>query len=238
MPAAVGDSSGQRRSLLVAVLCGAGVALAAVTWRRFHRKDNVAEVPNNGGQWPRVPPATISPMTPSPSAGWSEPRELANQAAVLPPVSDTPERRQAIELYQALKEQANSSFQRGALEESLQHYQDAVDVLAAIPGDADAEVIQLSQVVRANVVLVFLKMDRYEDARMLATFLLQDDVRPPTPLLCKVLFRRAAAMVRLGDIDGAVADLTAANHFSPNPDSVINDELQRVLKLQQQNNRQ
>lgn len=156
---------------------------------------------------------------------------------VIPPVveiNDTPERRQAIQLYNALKGQANAAFQKGALEEALQHYQDSVDVLAAIPvAVPDAEIVQLSQVVRANVVLVFLKMERYEDARMLATFLLQDDVRPPLPLLCKVLFRRATAMVKLGDLDGAIADLEAAKHFSPAPDAVINDELARVLKLRQ-----
>lgn len=221
-----------RGSIVTSLGLGIGLALtAAVLWRIFGEERNSQNGGgSNGNGHQGVPPSATSPMTPQASS-WVSAENGDGTAEKQPAIVDTPERRQAIELYHVLKAQANSSFQRGALEESLQHYQDAVDVLAAIPGDADADVIQLSQVVRANVVLVFLKMGRNEDARMLATFLLQDDVPPPIPLLCKVLFRRAAAMVKLGDINGAVSDLEAAQHFSPNHDSTISSELERVRKL-------
>jgi tetratricopeptide (TPR) repeat protein len=200
-----------------------GVVLAAALYWRYVKGNNTKECPE------QVLPSATQRAASAADSGVSAP-------PVVPAVEiqDTPERRQAIQLYHALKGQANAAFQKGFLEDALQHYQDSVDVLAAVPVDvADAEIVQLSQVVRANVVLVFLKMERYEDARMLATFLLQDDVRPPLPLMCKVLFRRATAMVKLGDLDGAIADLQAAQHFSAAPDAMINDELARVLKLKQ-----
>lgn len=223
------QQSGPFSAAVLASVAAGGLIVAAIVYWRM----------GGASTSPRPPHHKEAPAsTAGGAASSTDTATIVKSPAVVAPsvaIDDTPERRQAIQLYNALKGQANAAFQKGALEDALQHYQDAVDVLAAIPVLVpDAEIVQLSQVVRANVVLVFLKMERYEDARMLATFLLQDDVRPPLPLLCKVLFRRATAMLKLGDVDGAIGDLEAAKHFSPTPDAVINDELVRVQKLKHQ----
>lgn len=212
-----------RFSLRTALVAGAAltsVTLAAVALRRMvrARSGSSRTAPcssENHQSSPVVPPATdtqVKPVSP-------------------PAVEDTPERRQALELYDTLKADGNKEFSRGNWEAALGRYQDAVDVLSMLSGD-DTEAARLSQVVRANVILVFLKLERYDQARMLATFLLQDDEPPvPVDLKCKVLFRRAMAMVKLGDLEGALGDLKAAQHFSPKPDAAIEEELAKVQRL-------
>ncbi|RNF27534.1 uncharacterized protein Tco025E_00184 [Trypanosoma conorhini] len=114
-----------------------------------------------------------------------------------------------------LKENANKMFQGGQFDAALKLYQGCLDVCAAL-GAGDATAVQVSQVVRANVVLVFLKLQRPEEARMLATFLLQDDTNPVEgELKVKVLYRRGLASQALDDRESALCDFRAAVLLSP-----------------------
>ncbi|RNF12119.1 hypothetical protein TraAM80_00540 [Trypanosoma rangeli] len=114
-----------------------------------------------------------------------------------------------------LKENANEMFKGAKFDTALEMYQGCLDMCAAL-GTEDAKAVQISQVVRANVVLVFLKLQRPEEARMLATFLLQDDTSPVDgELKVKVLYRRGLASQELGDRESALCDFNAAVAFSP-----------------------
>ncbi|ESS68578.1 hypothetical protein TcG_13467 [Trypanosoma cruzi] len=114
-----------------------------------------------------------------------------------------------------LKEKANAHFRAAEFDAALEMYQGCVDMCAALGAD-DAEAVQINQVVRANVALVFLKLQRPEEARMLATFLLQDDTHPVEgDLKVKVLYRRGLASQALGDRESALCDFRAAVFFSP-----------------------
>ncbi|EKF33427.1 hypothetical protein MOQ_002708 [Trypanosoma cruzi marinkellei] len=114
-----------------------------------------------------------------------------------------------------LKEKANAHFRAAEFDAALEMYQGCVDMCAALGAD-DAEAVQIDQVVRANVALVFLKLQRPEEARMLATFLLQDDTHPVEgDLKVKVLYRRGLASQALGDRESALCDFRAAVLFSP-----------------------
>ncbi|KEG15586.1 hypothetical protein DQ04_00031200 [Trypanosoma grayi] len=114
-----------------------------------------------------------------------------------------------------LKDRANMHFQSGRFEEALETYQGCLDVCAAL-GAADKEAVQVNQIVRSNVVLVFLKLQRPEEARMVATFLLQDEMTPVEgELKVKVLYRRGKASQELGDRESALCDFRAAIICSP-----------------------
>jgi len=162
---------------------------------------------------------------------------------------DPEDRRRALELFHTLKTQGNHAFSKGSMHDALKSYQDALDVVSMLPSAKDPELQGLANVVRANVMMVLLKMECYDDVRMLGTYLLQPDsdaVNPPNlsssqshhqhlhmpqDLVCKVLFRRAAAMVHLGDLEGALSDLRAAKKLSLKADPAIESELKRVEKL-------
>lgn len=93
-----------------------------------------------------------------------------------------PSRDHALQLFQGLKSRANNAFQRGQHVEALQLYQDAIDVVDAL-GSRDREAVMHRHTVSANVVLVYLKLEAFEQARMLATFLLQEQGDALTALI-------------------------------------------------------
>jgi tetratricopeptide (TPR) repeat protein len=148
-------------------------------------------------------------------------------------VEDTKERQQALSLFASLKKAGNEHFQRGEYHEALESYQNAVDVCSCL-SSADAEAVSAIHTVQSNVILVLLKLEQYERARMLATFMLQGGDGVPTtitgPLKPKILYRRALAMKHLGDLDGAIGDMTAAKSLA-GEDQAINDELVALLRL-------
>lgn len=93
-----------------------------------------------------------------------------------------PSRDHTLQLFQELKSRANNAFQRGQHVEALQLYQDAIDVVDAL-GSRDREAVMHRHTVSANVVLVYLKLEAFEQARMLATFLLQEQGDALTALI-------------------------------------------------------
>lgn len=136
----------------------------------------------------------------------------------LPPESTIPpaERAKAFELLDALKQQANLAFQESRYEDAVRRYQDCLEVTAVL-GAHDAEAVKVDQVVRANVIMTFIRMHDYDGARLVATMLLQDAaVALPEDLKVKVLYRRGLASKSLGDKEAALADFKAALYFSKN----------------------
>ncbi|KAH9578810.1 hypothetical protein LSM04_005257 [Trypanosoma melophagium] len=117
-----------------------------------------------------------------------------------------------------LKERANAHFQAGRYEAALAAYQECLDATAALRA-VDAESMLVDCTVRANVVMVFLRLQRPEEARMAATLLLQgpDSTASelPADLKVKVLYRRGLASRALGDVDSALCDFRAAVQLSP-----------------------
>nr|CCC96120.1 unnamed protein product [Trypanosoma congolense IL3000] len=114
-----------------------------------------------------------------------------------------------------MKSRGNEFFQAGQFEAALEAYQNCVDACAAL-GPDDAVAVQVHQVVRVNVVLVFLKLQRPEEARMLATFLLQDETHPVQgEMKVKALYRRGLASQEVGDVESALCDFRAAVACSP-----------------------
>lgn len=134
-------------------------------------------------------------------------------------VENSQERQYAFELLQVLKQRANLAFQQGRYEDAIAGYQDCIQVTSSL-GAADAEAVEAEQVIRANVVMTLVKQQRAEDARLVATMLLQDELCPlPTDLKVKVLYRRGLASKALGDREAALADFRAAVFFSPQKDN-------------------
>jgi tetratricopeptide (TPR) repeat protein len=144
------------------------------------------------------------------------PQPTAKPTMPLPSESAIPpeERAKAFELLDALKQQANIAFQESRYEDAIKRYQDCLEVTAAL-GAHDAEAVKVDQVVRANVIMAFIRMHDYDAARFVATMLLQDAaVALPEDLQVKVLYRRGLASKFLGDKEAALADFEAALHFS------------------------
>ncbi|ORC87470.1 uncharacterized protein TM35_000222690 [Trypanosoma theileri] len=134
------------------------------------------------------------------------------------PVEYTEEQRRYHDMLHSLKERANAHFQASRYEEALAAYQECLDVTAALR-DVDAESMLVDYTVRANVVMVFLRLQRPEEARIMATLLLQqpDSTASPLPndLKVKVLYRRGLASRALGDNESALCDFRAAVQLSP-----------------------
>lgn len=205
------------RSVAIASSAVCTVVGGLLLWKRW--KAHSVESAHPRSDRP-VPPCITPPAD-------GDDKEVVHPSA---PV-DTPERRQAFELFHALKGEANSAFQRSDIDRALMGYQDALDVLAALPGN-DLDVISQSQIVRANIVMAFIKVGMYDQACMLATFVLQEDNRClPVDLKVKLLYRRAVAMIKLGDLVGGKGDLMAAKQFSSKEDPAIETELANVNKL-------
>lgn len=144
-----------------------------------------------------------------------------------PPVTSE-QRTRAMQLFQVLKKRANEAFQEGRYEDAVVGYQDCIGVTSAL-GSADSEAVAAEQIIRANVVMAFLKLQQYDDARMVATMLLEERLHPLNDdLKVKVLHRRGLASKALSEADAAIADFKAALHFSPNHE---NSAAKRELEL-------
>ncbi|CBH18722.1 hypothetical protein, conserved [Trypanosoma brucei gambiense DAL972] len=119
------------------------------------------------------------------------------------------------EMLMQMKARGNEFFQEGQYEAALEAYQNCIDACSAL-GSHDAVAVEVDHVVRVNVILVFLKLKRPEEARMLATFLLQDEACPVRgELKVKALYRRGLASQDIGDLESALCDFRAAVECSP-----------------------
>nr|CCC54246.1 putative Hypothetical protein [Trypanosoma vivax Y486] len=132
------------------------------------------------------------------------------QPGTAPTCETDPERLKYHAILEKLKERANSLFKEGHFDAALEAYQNCIDACSAL-GESDAVAVRVHQMVQANVIFVFLKLKRPEEARMLATFLLQDEMCSiEGELKVKVLYRRGLASQALGDTDSALCDFNAA----------------------------
>ncbi|EPY40521.1 hypothetical protein AGDE_03407 [Angomonas deanei] len=134
-------------------------------------------------------------------------------------------------LLQHLKQLANVAFQEGRYEEALTLYQNCLKVTQAL-GGGDSENVASDQVIRSNVVMTLIKLSQYDDARLVATVLLQDEQYPLAPdLKVKLLYRRGIASKQLGDKSSAISDFKSAIHFSPDQKNPMAEaELNRLTR--------
>ncbi|KPA85029.1 putative mitochondrial hypothetical protein [Leptomonas pyrrhocoris] len=180
--------------------------LGALMYAAYRSRTSVKSVPKDGSSVPFAKAAS----------GKTE-QHKPKPVMRLPPESTIPpgERAKALELLDALKQQANLAFQESRYEDAIKRYQDCLEVTAVL-GAHDAEAVKIDQVVRANVSMTFIRMRDYDAARFVATMLLQDAaIALPEDLKVKVLYRRGLASKSLGDADAALSDFKAALHFSP-----------------------
>lgn len=165
---------------------------------------------------PKAVTKKYSRVSPAASGKASSPSQAGKPVMTPPPESTIPpeERAKALELLDILKQQANLAFQESRFEDAIKRYQDCLEVTAALASN-DAEAVKIDQVVRANVIMTFIRMHDYDAARFVATMLLQDAaIALPEDLKVKVLYRRGLASKFLGDKTAALADFKAALHFS------------------------
>ncbi|KAG5496442.1 hypothetical protein JKF63_02744 [Porcisia hertigi] len=195
---------------LVCVTVVLGSLLAALGYSAYRqlredRRDREGRSPQPTGQ-SSIIAAGKHALAPSPQAApISLPVESPYSAA---------DRAKALELLNVLKQSANVAFQEGRFEDALRGYQDCIEVTSAL-GTAEAEAVKAEQIVRANVVMVCIRMHEYDAARAVATMLLQDAaIALPEDLKVKVLYRRGLASRALDDREAALADFNAALHFS------------------------
>ncbi|GET91718.1 hypothetical protein, conserved [Leishmania tarentolae] len=161
--------------------------------------------------------APSSPVKPPAAASGAQASPPLPQAPISVPVeAPYPEadKAKALQLLNVLKQNANIAFREGRYEDALRGYQDCLEVTSAL-GAADTDAVATEQIVRANVVMVCIRMHEYDSARAVATMLLQDAaIALPDDLKVKVLYRRGLASKALNDRDAALADFKAAVHFS------------------------
>lgn len=196
------------RRFVVAAVAAATVASAATLLY-------LKRAPNKGEPEKKGPQDAVGAHT-----GASDVVAPARQAPEVPtddPV-DPAQRARAMELLQVLKQRANTAFQEGRYEDAIMGYQDCISVTSAL-GARDKEAVAAEQVIRANVVMAFIKQHQYADARLVATMLLQEDADRGCPvgdeLKVKVLYRRGLASKALGEMDAALSDFKAAVLLSP-----------------------
>lgn len=180
----------------------------------------------------RVSGRQTSPKKAAPDTATADAAPCATKAAPWAPVPPVPtdepmaleERARAMELLQVLKQRANGAFQEGLYEDALLGYQDCISITSAL-GARDREAVAAEQVIRANVVMAFIKQHQYADARLVATMLLQEDADRGCPvdpdLKVKVLYRRGLASKALGEKEAALADFKAAVQLSPAQKNVM-----------------
>lgn len=204
--------SDRRPRALVGVVVAGGL-LAALTFVAYRQLRGGA-----GGGSTAHSPASSAKHGARPGAPQSP---LATEAASEPPLPlpvESPyspaDRAKALELLNALKQNANVAFQEGRFEDALKGYQDCIEVTSVL-GAGEAEAVKTEQIVRANVAMVCIRMHEYDAARAVATMLLQDAaIALPEDLKVKVLYRRGLASKALNDRESAMADFNAALHFS------------------------
>lgn len=144
-----------------------------------------------------------------------------------------------VSLATSLKQKGNVYLQANKLEEAMTVYQQGLDLLSQIPPSASKEAHSTRLVIGSNCVLCLLKMESFDAALMLSTDLLQDpsttsddgDIMTGCPIaremISKILFRRAQALERLGQMDAAISDLTASQQLTQNVAS--KDEIAKKL---------
>ena len=164
--------------------------------------------------------------TTSASTSTKQPLDAETQATI----------EKCVSLATSLKQKGNVYLQANKLEEAMTVYQQGLDLLSQIPPSASKEAHSTRLVIGSNCVLCLLKMESFDAALMLSTDLLQDpstgdDIMSGCPIaremISKILFRRAQASERLGQIDAAISDLTASQQLTQNVAS--KDEITKKL---------
>ncbi|KPI84593.1 hypothetical protein ABL78_6354 [Leptomonas seymouri] len=200
------------RNVLSAAVVTAAL-LGTLMYTAYRSRNSAKEAPKKDSGAP-------STKVRSTKNGNSQQRQQQQQQAkpimTLPPESTIPpdERAKALELLAALKQQANTAFQECRYEDAIKRYEDCLEVTAVL-GARDAEALQIDLVVRANVIMTFIRLRDYNSARHVATMLLEDAAAfMKDDLRVKVLYRRGLASKFLADRGAALADFKAALHLS------------------------
>lgn len=145
---------------------------------------------------------------------------------IAPEARTSEERQKVLSMASHLKTKANAFFQEGKFDNALQMYEETLTLLSYI-GD-DEESVGQQHIIRSNAVMCFYKLQRYQEACLVATELLEEHDSLPLNLKAKILYRRGLASKALGNGEGASLDFQAAIHFSPGN---RNPEAERELKL-------
>ncbi|CCW68448.1 unnamed protein product [Phytomonas sp. Hart1] len=155
----------------------------------------------------RAETAAFPPSKPSsPPSGTPPPQDEELSPAM---------RDNAMGLFDLLKKKANLDFQEGRFEAALKGYQDCIDITHAL-GSRDREAVKLGQVACANAVMCYIKLKNFDDASLVASFMLDDKAFPlESDLKVKVLFRRGLSAKALDKKEAALADFRAAMELSP-----------------------
>lgn len=242
MPASKGPQS--RQKVLFAV--GAAVAVAGAAYLLYRRRIRNAAALTSAAMKTVVEAINAQQQqqqsggaSPKPTAGTgaSPPSSRADANAVeqndeaQPPISAEDEAR-ILEMSRQFKDAGNTAISRGELDKALEMYQRGMALLRHLP-QGHSEGTPLLQVICCNTVLIFLKQARNEEAAFLATCVLEDQHFPvqSPDIKGKLLFRRAQAATKLGNVDAALADLAAASAFaSGKMKEEILDEKSRLEK--------
>lgn len=212
------SSASLPRKTVVAVTASVAVAVATIGAIVYSRKRKASHSSDDAAAASLSGQSAPAGSAPGGVSGPQPKKEAAPPAAEVrtePPLSGE-DREKGLRLLNALKQLANTAFQQGRYEEAMKGYENCLSV-SNVLGSQDSEVVAIDQVIRANVVMTLIKLHLFEDARMVATMMLQDKTYPlSTELKVKVIYRRGLASVALNDTAAARADFEAAVYLSPN----------------------
>jgi tetratricopeptide (TPR) repeat protein len=124
-----------------------------------------------------------------------------------------------------LKNEGNDKVRNGDYSGAIGIFEKALSNLSSCPAP-DHSIQDISQSIKLNMALCFLKLSRYEDCVLICDSILEVDSRS-----IKALYRRGVAKRETGETFEGAKDIKLSMLLSDQKDNVINSEFEKTLSM-------